>query len=65
MSQRRVLIIEDDADAAGVLEAYLKRENFDIAICGDGRIGLDMAGRSASRRAYACHYDFGDGRSSR
>ena len=43
MSQRRVLIIEDDADAAGVLEAYLKRENFDIAICGDGRIGLDMA----------------------
>lgn len=43
MSQRRVLIIEDDADAAGVLEAYLKRENFDIAICGDGRIGLEMA----------------------
>jgi len=43
MGQRRVLIIEDDADAASVLEAYLKRENFDIAISGDGRIGLEMA----------------------
>lgn len=28
MLSRRVLIIEDDADAAGVLEAYLRRENF-------------------------------------
>lgn len=26
MLSRRVLIIEDDADAAGVLEAYLRRE---------------------------------------
>lgn len=43
MSKRRVLIIEDDADAAGVLEAYLKRENYEVAISGDGRIGLDVA----------------------
>jgi DNA-binding response OmpR family regulator len=26
MLSRRVLIIEDDADAAGVLEAYLRRK---------------------------------------
>lgn len=42
MSKRRVLIIEDDADAAGVLEAYLKRENYEVAISGDGRSGLDV-----------------------
>ncbi|EGT5738493.1 DNA-binding response regulator, partial [Cronobacter dublinensis subsp. dublinensis] len=27
MVTKRVLIIEDDADAASVLEAYLRREN--------------------------------------
>ncbi len=43
MNQRRVLIIEDDADAAGVLEAYLRRENYAVAISGDGRAGLDAA----------------------
>jgi DNA-binding response OmpR family regulator len=32
MLSRRVLIIEDDADAAGVLEAYLRRENYDVAV---------------------------------
>ena len=45
MLSRRVLIIEDDADAAGVLEAYLRRENYDVIITGDGLSGLDMAQR--------------------
>ncbi|EPA9912516.1 DNA-binding response regulator, partial [Cronobacter sakazakii] len=27
MTTKRVLVIEDDADAASVLEAYLRREN--------------------------------------
>jgi DNA-binding response OmpR family regulator len=45
MLSRRVLIIEDDADAAGVLEAYLRRENYDVTITGDGLSGLDMAQR--------------------
>jgi CheY-like chemotaxis protein len=45
MLSRRVLIIEDDADAAGVLEAYLRRENYDVTITGDGLAGLDMAQR--------------------
>lgn len=45
MLSRRVLIIEDDADAAGVLEAYLRRENYDVVITGDGLSGLDMAHR--------------------
>lgn len=45
MLPRRVLIIEDDADAAGVLEAYLRRENYDVAVTVDGLAGLDMAQR--------------------
>ncbi|STV74690.1 two-component system regulatory protein [Klebsiella michiganensis] len=45
MLSRRVLIIEDDADAAGVLEAYLRRENYDVAVTVDGLAGLDMAQR--------------------
>ncbi|WP_442796996.1 response regulator [Pantoea vagans] len=45
MQSKRVLIIEDDADAAGVLEAYLKRESYEVMIAGDGPGGLDTAGR--------------------
>ncbi|MDF2913495.1 MAG: DNA-binding response regulator [Pantoea agglomerans] len=45
MQPKRVLIIEDDADAAGVLEAYLKRENYEVMIAGDGPGGLDAARR--------------------
>lgn len=45
MQTKRVLIIEDDADAAGVLEAYLKRENYEVNIAGDGLSGLDSARR--------------------
>ncbi|PLO58397.1 DNA-binding response regulator [Klebsiella michiganensis] len=45
MLSRRVLIIEGDADAAGVLEAYLRRENYDVAVTVDGLAGLDMAQR--------------------
>ena len=43
MQMKRVLIIEDDADAANVLEAYLQRENISVAIAGDGLTGLALA----------------------
>ncbi|MEN5017604.1 response regulator [Erwinia sp. Eh17-17] len=43
MQMKRVLIIEDDADAANVLEAYLRRENYNVAIASDGLAGLEMA----------------------
>ncbi|MGC6387744.1 response regulator [Ewingella sp. S1.OA.A_B6] len=42
MNAKRVLVIEDDADAADVLEAYLRRENYEVAVAGDGLKGLDM-----------------------
>ena len=45
MLSRRVLIIEDDADAAGVLEADLRRENYDVVVTVDGLAGRDMAQR--------------------
>ncbi|AJC65328.1 response regulator [Dickeya zeae] len=43
MSLKRILIIEDDTDAAGVLEAYLKRDNFQVLLASDGVGGLEMA----------------------
>lgn len=43
MNKKRVLIIEDDIDAAGVLEAYLVREHFAVSIATDGLKGFDMA----------------------
>lgn len=45
MLSRRVLVIEDDADAASVLEAYLRRENYAVTIVSDGLSGLEMAQR--------------------
>ncbi|TYL44448.1 response regulator [Dickeya sp. ws52] len=46
MSPKRILIIEDDADAASVLEAYLKRDNFQVLLARDGVSGLEMALRA-------------------
>jgi DNA-binding response OmpR family regulator len=43
MSLKRILIIEDDTDAASVLEAYLKRDNFQVLLASDGVGGLEMA----------------------
>ncbi len=43
MQTTRVLIIEDDADAADVLDAYLQREGYEVQIAGDGISGLDKA----------------------
>lgn len=43
MKNKRVLVIEDDIDAANVLEAYLRREGYSVAIVGNGLIGLNTA----------------------
>lgn len=45
MQHKRILIIEDDADAAEVLEAYLRRENYDVKLASDGLSGLAQAER--------------------
>ena len=43
MSEKRILIIEDDMDAANVLEAYLRRDKFQVAIAADGLRGIELA----------------------
>ncbi|HAT4519963.1 TPA: response regulator transcription factor [Serratia marcescens] len=45
MSKKHVLIIEDDNDAAQVLEAYLHRENFIVSMSEDGTRGIELAVR--------------------
>jgi two-component system, OmpR family, response regulator AdeR len=42
MTQKRILIVEDDADSAAVLQAYLKRDGFSIAIAPNGGRAVDM-----------------------
>ncbi|MGY5956420.1 response regulator [Kosakonia sp. BK9b] len=39
---KRVLIIEDDLDAANVLEAYLKHDQFQTSIASNGQRGLEL-----------------------
>jgi len=45
MQSKNILIVEDDADAAEVLEAYLRRENYTVRVAGDGLSGLEQAQR--------------------
>lgn len=42
MSDKRILIVEDDCDSASVLEAYLLRDGFVVALAADGRAGLEQ-----------------------
>lgn len=44
MNNRRILIIEDDGDAADVLKAYLLRDGYTVEIAGDGLTGLNKVG---------------------
>ncbi|HBY1655497.1 TPA: response regulator transcription factor, partial [Klebsiella pneumoniae] len=45
MQSKNILIIEDDADAAEVLEAYLRRESYTVRVMADGLSGLEQAQR--------------------
>jgi DNA-binding response OmpR family regulator len=42
MASKRILVVEDDADSASVLEAYLRRDGFQVAIAKDGERGVQM-----------------------
>ncbi|MCI1010328.1 response regulator transcription factor [Pseudomonas oryzihabitans] len=42
MGDKLILIVEDDADSASVLEAYLLRDGFAVILAEDGRQGLDL-----------------------
>jgi len=45
MSGKRILVVEDDADSASVLEAYLRRDGFQVAIAEDGQRAVEMHAR--------------------
>ncbi|NIF28918.1 response regulator transcription factor [Pantoea sp. Tr-811] len=42
MNVRRVLIVEDDADGASILEAYLRKDGFEVVVAEDGARGLAL-----------------------
>ncbi|RAU30238.1 response regulator [Pseudomonas sp. RIT411] len=42
MGDKLILIVEDDADSASVLEAYLLRDGFAVILAEDGRQGLEL-----------------------
>ena len=41
MSPKKVLIIEDEAKLARLVELELKYEGYDVTVCGDGKIGFE------------------------
>lgn len=45
MFQNKVLVIDDDKDLCILLERELKKENFKVKICNDGKSGLDIFSR--------------------
>ena len=40
---RQILIVEDDADVAHVVKAFLEREGYLVEVARDGLAGLDAA----------------------
>jgi two-component system response regulator ResD len=43
MEQRRILIVDDEPVVAEVLERYLRREGFEVAVARDGEAAVDTA----------------------
>ena len=46
----RVLVVEDDADIAGVLRRSLDKEGYEVRVAGDGEAALERVGRVRARR---------------
>ncbi|KAB7770102.1 response regulator [Xanthomonas maliensis] len=42
MTGKKVLLVEDDADSASILEAYLRRDGFEVAVAGDGERAIQL-----------------------
>jgi len=42
VSGKRILVVEDHADSASILEAYLRRDGFEVALAEDGQRGIDL-----------------------
>ena len=42
-SKQRILIVEDDANIARVLQLELEHEGFEVEVCGDGASAIERA----------------------
>jgi len=42
MLGKRILVVEDDPDGASILEAYLRRDGFEVAVASDGERALQL-----------------------
>jgi len=42
VSGKSILIVEDDADSASILEAYLRRDGFEVLLAEDGLRGVEL-----------------------
>ncbi len=42
MSQQKILVVEDDLESAGILDAYLRKDGFQVAMAHDGAQGLQL-----------------------
>lgn len=42
MSGKCILVVEDDADSASILEAYLRRDGFEVILAEDGQRAIEM-----------------------
>jgi len=42
MIYKKILIVEDDLDSASILEAYLRKDGFDVAVAHDGEHALQL-----------------------
>lgn len=42
MSEKKILVVEDDADSAETLEAYLRRDGFEVRVARDGAAAIDL-----------------------
>ncbi len=62
MPSRRVLVIEDNADAAETLREMLEMWGHEVAVAHDGQAGVEKARSVPARRGAVRHRAAGDGR---
>ena len=43
----RVLVVDDESKIADIVKLYLEREGYKVAVCGDGKVALEMFSREA------------------
>ncbi|MCC4595946.1 response regulator [Xanthomonas campestris pv. phormiicola] len=42
MNSKKILVVEDDTDSASILDAYLRRDGFEVAIASDGERAIQL-----------------------